>query len=137
MKLVTSLALAAGLAFTSAPAFAGDVDGATLMKRTCMSCHSFGEGERAKTGPNLFNVVGADAAANDGFTRYSKDMKAAAASGLTWTDENLKAYLADPTTFLREKSGNPKARSTMVFKKLSDEEVDAIVAELHKLVPAE
>lgn len=130
MKLFASLALVAGLALTSAPAFADEIDGAKLMKQTCFSCHSFGKGERAKTGPNLYGIAGTAAASKSDFTRYSKDLKTAATKGLTWTDENLTAYITDPSAFLKTASGNDKARSTMVFKKLSPDEVAAIVAQL-------
>jgi cytochrome c len=132
MKRVLGLLALAGLMF-GMPSALAQADGEKLMKQVCMSCHNFDSASRPKTGPNLGGVTGTQAGIQANFTRYSKDMKAISESGLTWTDENLTGYLTDPTGFLREKSGNEKARSTMVFRKLSDEDVAAIIAHMKTL----
>ncbi len=132
MKYVLSIIASLGL-LSTLPSSMGEPDGAKLMKQTCFSCHNFDDAPRTKTGPNLFGVAGSKAGTQENFTRYSKDMKKIAESELVWTDENLTAYISDPTSFLREKSGNEKARSTMVFRKLSDEDVAAIVEHLKTL----
>jgi cytochrome c len=46
-------------------------------------------------GPNLRGVFGRRAASIEGF-RYSPAMRQRAESGLTWTEDNLRAYLRDP-----------------------------------------
>ena len=46
-------------------------------------------------GPNLWNVVGRRAAERANF-RYSANMRQLGESGHTWTEENLRAYLANP-----------------------------------------
>ena len=35
--------------------------------------------------------------------------------GLVWTEDAIVAYLNNPKVFLRESSGNPKARPRMAF----------------------
>lgn len=58
----------------------------------CAICHSFSESEPAKTGPNLFDVIGAKAGTRGGYA-YSAAMKG---SGITWTPASLDAFIAAP-----------------------------------------
>ncbi|RMD49688.1 MAG: MFS transporter [Alphaproteobacteria bacterium] len=67
--------------------------------KKCKSCHAVGEGARNKTGPQLNGVIGRKAASVEGF-KYSAAMKAKAAEGLVWTEENLKAFLTKPKAFV-------------------------------------
>ncbi|MEM8918378.1 MAG: c-type cytochrome [Pseudomonadota bacterium] len=60
---------------------------------TCAGCHAAEPGAAAMAGPNLHAIVGAKAGAVEGFA-YSE---ALLASGLTWTEAELDAYLANPT----------------------------------------
>ena len=66
--------------------------GEQLYKRTCQSCHATDAAARNVAGPRLWGVVGRPAAAVEGF-RYSPAMSS---SGITWSRENLDAYLANP-----------------------------------------
>ncbi len=59
----------------------------------CKSCHSFGEGESARIGPNLHGIYGNKAASVAGFN-YSPALKS---SGLVWDEKTLDEYLAAPT----------------------------------------
>ena len=68
--------------------------GATAVRK-CQSCHTFGEGEPNKQGPNLYGVVGAEQAHVEGFA-YSDILVQHRNEGLTWTYENLDAFLASP-----------------------------------------
>ncbi|WP_170766126.1 c-type cytochrome [Ruegeria lacuscaerulensis] len=68
--------------------------------KKCKSCHQVGEGAKHRTGPALNGIVGADAGAVEGF-KYSKALKAAAEEGLVWTDEEMAAFLAKPTAYLK------------------------------------
>lgn len=63
--------------------------------RKCQSCHTFGEGEGNKQGPNLYGVVGAAQAHLEGFA-YSDILMQHHDEGLTWTYENLDAFLTNP-----------------------------------------
>lgn len=58
----------------------------------CRTCHTFGEGEPHRVGPNLWGVHGKAAASQPGY-QYSS---ALAGSGLVWNDETLHAYLENP-----------------------------------------
>ena len=87
-------ALAAGaVAFmaTAAQASGDATAGAQVFKR-CAICHSDTKGGPNKIGPNLWGVVGRKAGTAPGFN-YSAAMKN---SGITWTDEQLEAYLMHP-----------------------------------------
>jgi len=64
--------------------------------KKCSSCHALEEGKN-KVGPSLFGIAGKEAAKDEKF-KYSKAMRE---SGLTWTDENLIAFLTKPKKFLK------------------------------------
>lgn len=59
----------------------------------CKSCHTFDNGGKHSTGPNLWNVIQRGRATAD-FGNYSGDMKAL---GGNWDFETLYAYLLKPT----------------------------------------
>lgn len=60
--------------------------------RQCSSCHTFNDGGRDQTGPNLWGVVGRDIAAVTSFN-YSDALGAEPGD---WTFEKLDAYLKKP-----------------------------------------
>jgi len=66
-------------------------EGAALFAQRCMACHSAEPGQISYTGPNLAGVVGRPAASTQ--FRYSPALRN---SGLTWTPEELDAFLASP-----------------------------------------
>lgn len=121
-----SIAIAASL--FAAPAFAdghaatGDAAAGEAAFSQCQTCHVVKDddgntlaGRSARTGPNLYNVAGRTAGVVEGF-RYGKDTVEAGEAGLVWTEETFVAYVQDPTAFLREFTGNNRARSKMSFK---------------------
>ena len=94
--------------------------GAVVFKK-CQTCHTLGEFERHKVGPNLWAMFGEEAGHREDFN-YSKAMQA---SGVVWTDETVDAYLEKPSAFM------PGNRMTFVgLKKPEDRE--AVIAYLHE-----
>ena len=69
--------------------------GAKVFKK-CTSCHNADNGGKNGTGPNLWDIVGAAAAAKDGFA-YSGAIKN---SGVTWGFEELDAFLKKPKDYI-------------------------------------
>lgn len=61
----------------------------------CLACHTVGAGEDGRIGPNLYDIVGAPVARQEGFA-YSPAMAALNAAGETWTFARLDMFLADP-----------------------------------------
>lgn len=59
----------------------------------CASCHAVEPGAASGIGPNLHGVVGRKASSQAGFA-YSEAM---AKSGITWTEAELNAFLANPS----------------------------------------
>jgi cytochrome c len=74
------------------------VDRGASAVRKCQSCHSFGEGEANKQGPNLYHIVGASKAHMDGFA-YSDILLQQKAEGQVWSYENLNAFLENPKAY--------------------------------------
>lgn len=67
--------------------------------KKCKSCHQVGDGAKNRVGPQLNGIVGGAAGAVEGF-KYSNPMAEKAAGGLTWTEENLHAFLEKPKDFV-------------------------------------
>ncbi|MEM6914578.1 MAG: cytochrome c family protein [Pseudomonadota bacterium] len=60
--------------------------------RQCAVCHEAAEGTGHRQGPNLWNVVGAEAGRHADYT-YSRALKNA---GITWDEATLDAYITNP-----------------------------------------
>ena len=63
----------------------------------CKSCHTINSGSNNGTGPNLYNIVGAAAAAKSGFS-YSGALSGA---GINWGFEELDGFLAKPSKYVK------------------------------------
>lgn len=132
---LTALALAA-------PAHAeGDPEKGRAAFNQCQTCHvvvnEAGEtlaGRNSKTGPNLYGVAGGPAGAVEGF-RYGTGLKKANEMGLIWTEENFLAYVANPTPFLREFTGDRSARGNMSFQLRNEQTARDLYAFLESIGP--
>ena len=134
---LTILAASSGMALA-----AGDAEAGKKVFNQCQTCHVVADadgnvlaGKNAKTGPNLYGIIGRKAASYEGF-KYGEGIQEAAAKGLVWDEEKLTAYVQDPTAFLEEVTGNSKAKSKMVFKVKKEEDAANVAAFLASLSPA-
>ena len=93
--MVAALALWAGAAAASD----GDAAAGEKVFKKCKSCHMMGEGAKNRAGPPLNDLMGRVAGTFEGF-RFAKAIKARGEEGLTWTVENLDAFLANPKGFM-------------------------------------
>lgn len=82
----------------------------------CAACHAAEPGGDSEIGPNLHGVVGRAAGSVRGF-RYSPAM---AKSGITWTERELDAFLANPsgkvpgTTMAAGQIGDAQRRAALI-----------------------
>lgn len=110
-------------------ALASDATKGKKVFKKCVACHTVNEGGKKKIGPNLFAIVGRKFGASEGY-KYSKSYIAAGQAGLTWTEDAIFEYLADPRKYMRKVSKNPKARSKMVFKLRKEADRRAVISYL-------
>ncbi len=75
---------------------AADLARGEKLARSCAVCHSFEEDGHRKTGPGLWDIVGAPTAREERF-QYSDAM---AQMDGHWDISTLDAYLRDPDTYL-------------------------------------
>lgn len=110
--LKTTVAALAVLSFAGA-AQAQDPEAGEKVFAKCKACHMVGENAKRRVGPPLNDIIGAQAGTQENFN-YSSAMVEKGEEGLTWTDENLDAYLKDPKEVV------PGGK--MAFPGLKDEE---------------
>jgi cytochrome c len=89
-SIAGSFGLAAALSFTGDVAAAAESDKIAFNNR-CRTCHSVREGDN-RLGPSLHNIFGAKAGSS-GFESYSQAMRN---SGITWNEETLTKFIANP-----------------------------------------
>jgi cytochrome c len=131
------LALSGGAALA-----AGDAEAGKKVFNQCQTCHVVAApdgtilaGKNAKTGPNLYGIVGRPAATYPDF-KYGDGIIAAGAAGLVWDEANLVAYVQDPQAVLETATGDSKVKSKMSFKIKKEEDAQNVVAFLASLQPA-
>ncbi|MBK8907507.1 MAG: c-type cytochrome [Rhodospirillales bacterium] len=73
----------------------GDAGAGEKVFRKCKACHTIEKDGGNRVGPNLWNVVGRDIAAAEGFS-YSDSLSSLEGE---WTYQDLSAYLEDPKGF--------------------------------------
>lgn len=81
---------------TLTPIIVGDIESGRKAASVCKSCHSFEQGGKNRSGPNLWNIAGKDIASVPGF-KYSK---ALASLDGNWDDEKLDKFLKKPRKFV-------------------------------------
>ena len=123
IAVATLAAIGLGVASASAQ---GDADAGEAVFKKCKACHTSEAGGKNKVGPALFAVVGRQAGTAPGF-KYSPSYVDAGEGGLTWSVDTIFEYLLDPKAFMREVTGDKRAKSRMVFKlKKEDDRRDVI-----------
>ncbi len=111
---------AALVTLAALPAFAGDAAKGEADFKKCKACHSITAPDGTavqkggKTGPNLWGVIGRPVASED--FAYGASIKAVGAAGKVWDEASLAAYVADPTAWLKETTGDAAAKAKMTFK---------------------
>lgn len=129
-----AIALAAGLAASSAYGEGDIAAGEQAFNTQCQTCHVVVDGDgntlagrAARTGPNLYNAIGRTAGIYEGF-RYSRSMVEAGEAGLVWDEPTFIAYALDPTGFLREYLDSNRARGNMAFRVRTEEDAANLYA---------
>ena len=93
--MVRATLIAALLIGAALPAAAQDAEAGQRVFNQCRACHSINEGGRNGVGPNLHGILGRKAGSSEGF-RYSASLREKAEGGLTWNEDTLRAYIANP-----------------------------------------
>lgn len=78
--------------------------------KKCLGCHTLEKGGANKVGPNLWNVIGRNKGAAEGYA-YSD---ALLSLGTTWTYENFNDFLKNPKEYA------PGTKMSFALKKASD-----------------
>ncbi len=144
MKFSVATAIFAALA--AVPALAdghasGDAAAGEKAFKQCKSCHSIVDAsgddivKGGKTGPNLFGLPGKTAGTDEDFARYKKSIIAAGEGGLVWDEAGFVAYVQDPSGFLKETTGDSKARSGMSYRVRKEEDAVNIWAYIASVSP--
>lgn len=115
----------------------GDATKGEAVFKKCMVCHRVGPDAKNMVGPQLNGIVGRTAGTVEGYN-YSAINKAAGEAGLTWTEDQILAYLPDPNAFLKKylvdngKADLAKGSTKMIFKLSSEAERLDVIAYLKK-----
>lgn len=118
--------LAASIAFLAmlAPAHAaGDAAKGEKTFGQCRACHAITDPDGnvlfkgGVTGPDLYGVIGRKIASVDGF-RYGDGILELAEKfpDAVWDVHSLTAYSKNPGDYLKEHTGDPKAKTKMTFR---------------------
>jgi cytochrome c len=117
-----ALAAVAGSALAESHAAMGDAEAGEDTFKKCKACHMVVNTETeeviykgGKIGPNLYGVIGREAASVEDYN-YGSSLKEAAEKGLVWDEENFLAYVQDPKGFLADYLDDKSARSKMSYK---------------------
>lgn len=132
-SLIAAFALTGVAMLSAGTAMAQDAAKGEAVFKKCMACHRVGPDAKNLVGPILNGVVGRTAGKVEGY-KYSDINHNAGEAGLTWTEDNIVKYLADPQAFLKgyltEKGKADKAvgATKMMFKLPNEQERKDVVA---------
>ena len=132
MKKFPLLAVAAAgiAAMTLSTATPAQADGAKAFKKNrCAQCHTVSG--KHTIGPSLKGIIGRTAGTAEGFKkrRYSDAMIAAGEKGLVWDEKSLEDFIINPKQFLRDYTGDAKARTKMAYPGLKKEDQRKLIIE--------
>lgn len=119
LRHIAGAAVCAGMLATTPLRAADDLAAARdLTIKQCSQCHTFEKGEKHGQGPNLFGLIGREAAAAPGFV-YSDGLKEAL-KGKTWSTELLDQWLTDtlavaPKAQMVYFQDEPKVRAKLIL----------------------
>ena len=97
-RIATFFSAALAVMITVGSAEAGDEKKGAKVFKKCKACHTIKEGGKNKVGPNLYGIVGREAAQVKGY-KYSKAMKA---SDVTWDEATLDKFLTKPKKMMKK-----------------------------------
>jgi len=115
--ILTSALLTLGLSAAPSLLAAEDAESRALVVKQCSQCHTFDQGEKHGQGPNLYGLLGREAAAAPGFV-YSEGIKEAL-KGKVWDAELLDRWLSDtvavaPKAQMVYFQDDPEVRATLI-----------------------
>lgn len=132
MKSLMLTATALTISLSGAAYAEGDAAAGEKIFKKCRACHAIKNGDEViqkggKTGPNLFGVVGRVIGGED--FKYGSSLASIAESEQVWDEEQLAIYVANPSDWLKDITGDTGAKSKMTFKlKTGGEDVAAYLA---------
>lgn len=86
----------------------GAADGQVQFNNRCRTCHSVKENDN-RQGPSLHNLIGRKAGSLEDYQLYSQAMRN---SGITWNEENLDKFIANPDAVVPSNNMKPYAGIT-------------------------
>lgn len=137
------LAIGAVMTAFAMPAFAeGDIEaGESQFGRQCVSCHlvqnDAGDtlaGRNGRTGPNLYHVPFGPVGSVEDYS-YSDAIVQWAEDGGMWDEETFVGFMMNPTNYLRDVTGDARARSKMAYQVRDEQQARDIFAFLVSLNP--
>ena len=104
--------------------YAADVAKGEKGFKKCKSCHSIAEGDKNKTGPNLWNIMNRGVGTNEDY-KYSKKFAAWAEENPEWTNELMDAWLTNSKKLVKG--------TKMMYKEKKETKRADLIAYLHSM----